>query len=207
MKAVILYDSKSVGGSTDAVIDAMGHALASEGVYVEKAKCKPYADYSFVQEFDLVILGAPVYYLVVSSQLLGSLVYGGLKKYLRHKRIGLFLTCGSSESLAALLYLPQLKIHLMGNRILAEKIFTPAVLAEGGIDEFAEELLYQYRKSVKTRSMGVQWSDEALAVLQSAPGFLQTKFRTMAEEYAEEMGYNEITPDMLDAARADLEGR
>ena len=54
MKAVILYDSRTATGSTEAVIDAIGLSLAEAGVYVEKAKCRAMADYSFVKDFDLV---------------------------------------------------------------------------------------------------------------------------------------------------------
>lgn len=57
-KVIILYDSMAVGGSADRLIDAIGRNLAQAGAYVEKARCKPNADYSFVEEFDLVILGA-----------------------------------------------------------------------------------------------------------------------------------------------------
>lgn len=46
----------AVGGSADRLIDAIGRNLAQAGAYVEKARCKPNADYSFVEEFDLVIL-------------------------------------------------------------------------------------------------------------------------------------------------------
>ena len=80
MKAIILYDSRTSTGSTEAFIDAIGLSLAESGAYVEKAKCKATADYSFVKEFDLVILGAPVYNFIVASQLLGALIQGNLKK-------------------------------------------------------------------------------------------------------------------------------
>ena len=105
MKAVILYDSKTSGGSTEAIIDTIGLKLAESGAYVEKVKCKALADYSFIKEFDLVILGAPVYYFLVASQLLGALNYGNLKINLKRKKIAMFLTCGSSEAMAAVLYL------------------------------------------------------------------------------------------------------
>ena len=116
MKAVILYDSKTSGGSTEAIIDTIGLKLAESGAYVEKVKCKALADYSFIREFDLVILGAPVYYFLVASQLLGALNYGNLKKNLKRKKIAMFLSCGSPEAMAAVLYLPQLKIHLISNK-------------------------------------------------------------------------------------------
>ncbi|MCF8292146.1 MAG: flavodoxin domain-containing protein, partial [Chlorobium sp.] len=112
MKAVILYDSKTQGGSTEVLIDSIGQLLAESGLYVEKAKCIATADYSFVKEFDIVILGAPVYNFVVSPQLLGAFLQGNLKKHLKKKRVALFLTCGTPESMAAVFYLPQLKIHL-----------------------------------------------------------------------------------------------
>ncbi len=207
MKAVILYDSRTATGSTEAVIDAIGLSLAEAGVYVEKAKCRAMADYSFVKDFDLVILGAPVYYFIVASQLLGALIQGNLKKNLKRKKIALFLTCGSSESTAALLYLPQLKIHLIRNKILAEKIFAPDAFLEGdGIDAFVEEILYEFNRGPKSKVLSAKWTDEAQEWFQSMPSFMQGKFRTMAEEYAEEMGYKEITLAVLEEARDTLGG-
>ncbi|MEI7824049.1 MAG: flavodoxin domain-containing protein [Chlorobiaceae bacterium] len=207
MKAVILYDSRTATGSTEAVIDAIGLSLAESGVYVEKAKCRAMADYSFVKDFDLVILGAPVYYFIVASQLLGALIQGNLKKNLKRKKIALFLTCGSSESTAALLYLPQLKIHLIRNKILAEKIFAPDTFSEGdGVDLFVEEILYEFNRGPKSKALSAKWTDEAQEWFQSMPSFMQGKFRTMAEEYAEEMGYKEITLAVLEEARDTLGG-
>ena len=59
MRAIILFDSKTAGGSTDKLIDSIGLELARTGAYVEKAKCKSTGDYSFVKDFDVVIMGAP----------------------------------------------------------------------------------------------------------------------------------------------------
>jgi hypothetical protein len=209
MKAVILYDSRTTGGSTEAIIDTIGLRLAESGVYVEKAKCKAAADYGFVKEFDIVILGAPVYYFLVSSQLLGALIQGNLKKNLKRKKIALFLTCGSPEPMATVLYLPQLKIHLVRNKILAEKIIAPGALSVGEtIDGFVDDLLSEYQKTRKRRgpSHSVEWSDEAWQLLQSIPSFMRGKFKTIAEEYAEDMGLNEITVAVLMAAKDELEG-
>jgi multimeric flavodoxin WrbA len=209
MKAVILYDSKTAGGSTEAIIDTMGQRLAESGFYVEKAKCKATADYSFVQEFDLVILGAPVYYFLVASQLLASLIQGNLKKSLKRKKIALFLTCGSSESMGTVLYLPQLKIHLVRNKILVEKIISTGALSQSEIiEEFVDELLYEYDRCQrkKERTLNAEWTEEALDFLHSIPSFMQGKFKTLAEEYAVDMGYSEITVEMLMAAKSKLQG-
>jgi len=207
MNAIILYDSKTSNGSTEAIIDAIGLSLAKSGFYVEKAKCRASADYSFVKDFDLVILGAPVYYFIVASQLLGSLIHGDLKKNLKRKKIALFLSCGSSEPLAALLYMPQLKIHLVRNKILAEKIFAANALTDGSVDSFAQEVFHQYNKVLKSRILSVQWTDEAQACLESVPFFLQSKFRTIVEEYAQDRGCKEITLEILENARNEFEGR
>jgi flavodoxin len=206
MKALILYDSKTTGGSTEAIIDSIGLSLAESGFYVEKAKCIAAADYSFVKDFDLVVLGAPVYYLVVASQLLGALIHGNLKRNLKRKKVALFLACGSSEPVAALFYLPQLKMHLMRNKILAEKIFASAALSDGTVDSFVEEVLIQYNKVPKSRGLSAKWTEEAQEWFQSMPSFMQGKFRTMAEEYAEDMGYKEITLAVLEEARDNLGG-
>ena len=207
MKAVILYDSRSKGGATEAIIDSIGLKLAESGAYVEKAKCKANADYRFVREFDIVILGAPVYYFFVSSQLLGSLIHGNLKKNLRRKKIALFLTCGTPEVMAAVLYLPQLKIHLVRNKILVEKIFAPGVHAGSGVlDEFVDDLLHEYKKIVTPKVLSAKWTDEATEWLQALPSFMKEKFRIMAEEYADDMGYDEITLEMLAEARNQLGG-
>ena len=146
MKAIILYDSKSSGGSTDRLIDAIGRKLAETGAYVEKAKCKSTGDYSFVKDFDIVIMGAPIYYLVVSSELLGALMQSNLKNSLQGKKIALFLTCGSPELMANLLYLPQLKLNLIGSTILAEKIFAPDQISDPAvIAKYVDELNNAYQ--------------------------------------------------------------
>ena len=147
MRAIILFDSKTTGGSTDKLIDSIGRELAETGAYVEKAKCKTTGDYSFVKDFDVVIMGAPIYYLLVSSQLLGALLQSNLKQYLNGKKVALFLTCGSPELMANLLYLPQLKMNLVDNTILAEKIFAPDQLSDLSIvQKYVHELNDAYRK-------------------------------------------------------------
>ncbi len=209
MKAVILYDSRSSGGSTDALIDSIGLKLVEAGVYVEKARCKATADYGFVRDFDIVILGAPVYYFFVSSQLLGAFVQSNLKAALRKKKIALFLTCGSPDAMATVLYLPQLKVHLIRNRILAEKIFAPGDIGdEDVVESFVEEIIYEYGKTGrhKVAPLSAKWTSEAEDWLQAMPSFLQEKFRGMAENYAEEMGCDEITLNMLMDARNKLGG-
>ena len=207
IKAVILYDSRTQNGSTEAIIDAVGLKLAESGVDVEKAKCKAMADYSFIRDYDIVVLGAPVYYFIVSSQLMGALNYGNLKKNLKRKKIALFLTCGSPESMAMVLYLPQLKIHLLSNKILAEKIFPPDVLSQSEfIDSFVFDVLHEYKKTTKSRVLSAKWTEEAQEWLQTIPSFLQGKFRTMAEEYADNKGYHEITLEMLEMARDEMGG-
>ena len=208
MKAVILYDSRTKNGSTETLIDTVGLKLAEAGIYVEKAKCKALANYGFIKDFDLVILGAPVYNFIVSSQLLGALIQGNLKKSLKRKKVALFLLCGSSETIATVLYLPQLKIHLVTNKILVEKIFPPDVLSDKTvIDEFVLDVLHEYNKSLKLRAvLSAKWTEEAQEWLQGLPSFLQARFRTMAEEYADKMGYKEITLEMLEIARDELGG-
>ncbi|KZK74141.1 MAG: protochlorophyllide oxidoreductase [Pelodictyon luteolum] len=207
MKAIILYDSKTAGGSTDRLIDSIGLELAKTGAYVEKAKCKAQADYSFIQEFDVVIMGAPIYYLLVSSQLLGALVQSNLKKNLKRKKIALFLTCGSPEPMATLLYMPQLKIHLVPNKILTEKIFSPQQLSDPAvIEEFVDELTEAYSKATRKRHSSMHWSEEAREELNGLPSFLRGRIKTGVEEYAEDMGYSTITPAVLNEAKADLGG-
>ena len=148
MRAIILFDSKTAGGSTEKLIDSIGLELAKTGAYVEKAKCKTTGDYSFVKDFDVVIMGAPIYYLLVSSQLLGALMQSNLKHYLTGKNVALFLTCGSPELMANLLYLPQLKLNLAGNTVLAEKIFAPDQLSDQSIIEnFVNELNKAYKNN------------------------------------------------------------
>jgi multimeric flavodoxin WrbA len=146
MKAIILFDSKTSGGSTEKLIDSIGRKLAETGAYVEKAKCKSTGDYSFVKEFDVVIMGAPIYYLLVASELLGALLQSNLKSCLQGKKIALFLTCGSPELMANLLYLPQLKLNLIGSTIIAEKIFAPDQLSDpAAIAKYVDELNSAYQ--------------------------------------------------------------
>ncbi len=147
-KAIILYDSQSVGGSTDRLIDSIGRNLAESGTYVEKARCKASADYSFVKEFDLIVLGAPIYYLLVASQLSGALSRSNLKQALKGKKVALFVTCGSPEPMAQFLYLPQIKMHLENPVILVEKVFSPdQVSDQSAIADFVGDITEAYRKS------------------------------------------------------------
>lgn len=207
MRAIILYDSRTSGGSTDRLIDSIGRELAESGAYVEKAKCKATGDYSFVQDFDVVIMGAPIYYLLVSSQLLGALIQSNLKKYLKRKKIALFLTCGSPEPMATLLYLPQLKMHLVRNRILAEKIFAPQEISnQEVIESFVDDLTEAYKKDTRRRNASMQWTDDALALLDAVPSFFRNRIKIATEEYAEEMGYREITLDVVEEAKAETGG-
>ncbi|RDD29856.1 protochlorophyllide oxidoreductase [Prosthecochloris sp. ZM] len=206
MKAIILYDTRSVGGSTDRFIDSLGRKLAETGAYVEKAKCKATADYSFIQDFDVVIMGAPVYYLLVSSELLGALIQSNLKKYIKRKKIALFLTCGSPEPMATLMYLPQMKIHLMRNKILAEKVFAPHQLTDDhALSEFVDEITSNYDDSLTSHHASLHWSDEALEMLDMIPPFFQNRIRTITEEYAEEMGYTTITLEVVEEAKGEME--
>ncbi|NTV02115.1 MAG: protochlorophyllide oxidoreductase [Chlorobiaceae bacterium] len=205
LRAIILYDSRSSGGSTDRLIDAIGHELVESGAYVEKARCRANADYSFLREFDLVILGAPVYYLVVGSRLLGALVQSNLKKYLRGKKIALFLACGSPESMALTLYLPQIKVHLFTNRILSEKIFAPHQMDDPDtVGEFVEEILEEYEKADRGRagSLQVQWDDEASEMVNAMPSFISGKIRSALEQYALQNGIKVITAEVVDEARS-----
>ena len=206
MKAVILYDTRSIGGSTDRFVDALGKSLAKTGAYVEKGKCKATADYSFVQDFDVIIMGAPVYYLLISSELLGSFFQSNLKKYLRRKKVALFLTCGSPEPMAYMMYLPQLKMHLVRNKILVEKVFAPQELSDKqAIDDYVDNIVQAYRRALKTRDSSLVWTDEAQELLAQIPSFFRNRIRIAAEEYAEEMGYREITVNVIDEAKAELE--
>jgi flavorubredoxin len=150
-KAIILFDSKSSGGSTDRFIDAIGNSLAEAGAYVEKARCRENGDYSFVEEFDVVVLGAPIYYLLVSSQLLGALSRSNLKKVLKGKKVALFVACGSPEPMAQLLYLPQLKMNLENPVILAEKVFSPDQLNDPATAaDFVDQIIGTYEKTLKS---------------------------------------------------------
>ncbi|MCW8796745.1 MAG: protochlorophyllide oxidoreductase [Chlorobium sp.] len=206
MKAIILYDTRSSGGSTDRFVDALGKSLAKTGAYVEKGKCRATADYSFLQDFDVVIMGAPVYYLLVSSELLGSFFQSNIKKYLRRKKIALFLTCGSPEPMATMMYLPQLKIHLVRNKILAEKVFAPQELSDiQAIDDFVRNITQSYRSAIRNRNSELVWTEDAQELLAQIPSFFRNRIKIAAEEYAEEMGYGKITPTVIDEAKAELE--
>ena len=206
MKAIILYDTRSAGGSTDMFVDALGSSLAKTGAYVEKGKCKATADYSFVQDFDVVIMGAPVYYMLVSSELLGALIQSNLKRCLRRKKIALFLACGSPEPMAYMMYLPQLKMHLVRNKILAEKVFAPQELSnEQQIDDFVNNITQEYKKALKTRNSSLIWTEEAQELLAQIPSFFRNRIKIAAEEYAEEMGHREITVNVINNAKAELE--
>lgn len=150
-KAIILYDSISTGGSTDRFIDAVGTKLAEVGAYVEKARCREHGDYSFVEEFDVIVLGAPIYYLLVSSQLLGALSKSNLKKMLKGKKVALFVACGSPEPMAHLLYLPQIKMNLENPVILVERVFSPDQLKDTiAAADFVSQIVGNYEETLKS---------------------------------------------------------
>ncbi len=207
MKAIILYDTRSEGGSTDRFVDNLGKSLAETGAYVEKGKCKANADYSFILDFDVVIMGAPVYYLAVSSELIGALIQSNLKKYLKRKKVAVFVTCGSPEPMAYMLYLPQIKIHLLRNKILAERVFSPQDLSDDkAIDSYVDAIVETYNRTVSIRKSSVIWTEEALETISNIPSFLQEKFKRMAEEYAEETGQHQITSELLFTAKDEMGG-
>lgn len=51
---------------------------------------------------------------------------------------------------------------------------------------------------------GVRWSEEARARLQAVPVFVRGMVKKIYGEYAAERGIDEITPAVMDRARADL---
>ncbi|NTW50870.1 MAG: protochlorophyllide oxidoreductase [Chlorobiales bacterium] len=146
MKAIILYDAMSTGGSTDRIINTIGEELVKKGMYVEKAKVAPKADYDFLSEFELIILGSPIYNLTLGSNLSGAFLKSNLIPNLRGKKVAIFVICGSPEIAAEFFYLPQLKIPTLSNEVLAEKIFGMSKKDDPQTPiDFAEEI---YRKAM-----------------------------------------------------------
>ncbi|HHE07615.1 MAG TPA: protochlorophyllide oxidoreductase, partial [Chlorobaculum parvum] len=131
-----------------------------------------------------------------------------LKRYLKSKNIALFLTCESPEAMALSIYLPQLKIHLMRNRIVSEKIIAPHQINDKEmIYDFVNEIEEGYHKSFKSsRDDSLQWSEEALEQLENLPPFFSSKIKEGLSIYAREQGIRCITPEVLDEARANYEG-
>jgi predicted O-methyltransferase YrrM len=123
MKAIILYDSLSVGGSTDKLIDSFGLRLAELGATVEKARTIPHADYSFVEEFDTVIIGSPIYNFMLAKNLVDTFKESNLLAHLKGKNVATFIICGGPEVIAPLLYESQLQYQLTGQHIVAGEIF------------------------------------------------------------------------------------
>jgi hypothetical protein len=123
MKAIILFDCYQRGGKTEQMIDAMGQEFVKSGMYVEKGLIVPNADYSFLEEFDVVVIGSPIYNLMLSKNVGTTLAQGNIVRNLTGKKIGLFVVCGGPEISAELLYLPQLRIPLLKHEVVAEKAF------------------------------------------------------------------------------------
>jgi NAD(P)H-dependent FMN reductase len=142
MKAIILYDALTTGGSTDRIIDSIGMELAKHEWYVEKAKTPERADYSFLHEFDVVLVGSPIYNLQLSPSLSGALNQSNLLDCLKGKKVATFIICGGPELTAAFLYMPQLKLRLFRSEVVADKIFglTEKNNPQSPID-FAQEIL------------------------------------------------------------------
>lgn len=123
MKAIILYDALTTGGSTDRIIDTIGQTLVERGFYVEKAKTPPRADYSFLEEFDVVILGTPIYNLAMSPNFIGALNQSNLLEKAKNKLVAFFMVFGGPEVTAQFLYRPQLSLRLLNHKVIAEKLF------------------------------------------------------------------------------------
>ncbi|MCS7012166.1 MAG: protochlorophyllide oxidoreductase [Chloroherpetonaceae bacterium] len=123
MKAIILYDALTTGGSTDRIIDTIGQTLVEKGVYVEKAKTPPRADYSFLEEFDLIILGTPIYNLAMSPNFVGALNQSNLLESIKKKLVAFFMVFGGPELTAQFLYRPQLSLRLLNHNVIADKLF------------------------------------------------------------------------------------
>ncbi|MBC8043838.1 MAG: NAD(P)H-dependent oxidoreductase [Rhizobacter sp.] len=123
MKAIILYDALSEGGTTDRIITSIGETLAAKGVYIEKAKTPPLADYSFLSEFDVIILGSPIYNFTPSPNLTEAFGRSNLLKSMLGKKVALFIICGGPELTAELLYKPQFTARLLRHNVIADKIF------------------------------------------------------------------------------------
>ncbi|MCA9474600.1 MAG: PCP reductase family protein [Nitrospira sp.] len=56
-------------------------------------------------------------------------------------------------------------------------------------------------------TQGVQWTDEALARLERAPVFLRGMVKRLAEKKAKELGYPEITVEILDQFKGQMMGQ
>lgn len=123
MKAIILFDCYQRGGKTEQLIDVIGGEFVKSGYYVEKGIIVPNADYGFLQEFDVVLIGSPIYNLMLSKNVGTTLAQGNIVKNLEGKKVGLFVICGGPEISADLLYLPQLRFPLLKHDIIAEKAF------------------------------------------------------------------------------------
>lgn len=123
MNAIILYDALTTGGTTDRIITSIGETLAAKGVYIEKAKVVPHADYSFLNEFDVIILGSPIYNFTPSPDLVAAFGNTNLLASMEGKPVAYFIICGGPELTAEVLYKPQFLLRLRRQNIIADKIF------------------------------------------------------------------------------------
>jgi hypothetical protein len=74
-----------------------------------------------------------------------------------------------------------------------------STLATGG-DAFADPATGPARSTAGS----VRWSEDARVRLQSVPNFVRGMVKKIYGEYAAERGIDEITPEVMDRARADL---
>ncbi|MER3422960.1 MAG: hypothetical protein C4293_06715 [Nitrospiraceae bacterium] len=59
----------------------------------------------------------------------------------------------------------------------------------------------------QTATSEIRWTDEALQRMERAPIFLRGMVRRLAEKKARELGYHEITAEILDQFKSQMMGR
>lgn len=75
---------------------------------------------------------------------------------------------------------------------------TVGAMQSGRADAFEE------RTGESRARLRVSWSDDATARLQAVPGFVRGMVKRIYTDYAQENGIAEITPTVMDRARAEL---
>lgn len=78
--------------------------------------------------------------------------------------------------------------------------------AEGGKCPFTSVLsdAYEDQTEPETKSDGIKWTPEALERLERIPSFVRPMAKMRIEGFAKDNGHNEITADVMDAARGNF---
>jgi len=139
LRALIIYDSRREAGATRTIAEHIANALRGEGV--EATLCRPKDSCPNPRDFDLIVVGTPIYY---ERPMRSVLEFIDRSNGLRGLKVAVFITCfAASRKIPSPIrnavirtYLNSVLKHVEGE-VIASKAFRgwlrgpdPAVLKE-----------------------------------------------------------------------------